>query len=157
MTLLEWLLRGDPSVRWQVMRDLLDEPASVYEAERARIAGEGWGRRLLKLQCADGRWTRKRGPKGFRGLYIPKWTSTTYTLLQLRRMGLEPRQPGALRGCEALVEGSQWFDDGSVAPWASRMGAMSAEGTAAQRLPVTVARLRTWSAATQSAASTMPG
>ena len=23
---IEWLLEGDPAVRWQVMRDLLDEP-----------------------------------------------------------------------------------------------------------------------------------
>jgi hypothetical protein len=75
---------------------------------------------LLDLQVDDGRWSAKRGPKGYRGLYTPKWTSTTYTLLQLRRMGLEPRQPQALRGCAALVDGSQWLEDGSIAPWAVR-------------------------------------
>ncbi len=28
---LHWLLEGDPSVAWQVQRDLFDEPASTYE------------------------------------------------------------------------------------------------------------------------------
>ena len=116
---IEWLMQGDPSVRWQVMCDLLDTPRSAYEAERSRIAKEGWGRRLLGLQCDDGRWTAERGPKGFRGLYTPKWTSTTYTLLELRRIGLEPHHPRALKGCAALVAGSQWLDDGSIAPWSS--------------------------------------
>jgi hypothetical protein len=115
----DWLMDGDPSVRWQVMRDLLDRPRRTWERERARVAGEGWGRRLLELQGKDGRWTAARGPKGYRGLYTPKWTSTTYTLLELRQLGLAPRQPQALLGCAALVEGSQWFDDGSIGPWAA--------------------------------------
>ena len=82
---IDWLLEGDPSIRWQVKRDLLDKP---YKTERRLVAQEGWGRRLLDLQCDDGRWTEPRGPNGFRGLYTPKWTSTTYTLLLLRRFGV---------------------------------------------------------------------
>jgi hypothetical protein len=117
--IIDWLMRGDAAIRWQVMRDLLDARSSEYAKERARVATTGWGKRLLALQCDDGRWTRERGPKGFRGLYTPKWTSTTYTLLLLRRMGLEPRHRQALKGCEALVGGSQWLEDGSMAPWAS--------------------------------------
>jgi hypothetical protein len=39
--LLEWLLDGDPVIRWQVMRDLLDEPPSAWEAERRRVAETG--------------------------------------------------------------------------------------------------------------------
>ncbi len=117
--IIDWLMRGDAAIRWQVMRDLLDVRSSEYAQERARVATTGWGKRLLALQCDDGRWTRERGPKGFRGLYTPKWTSTTYTLLLLRRLGLEPRHRQALKGCEALVGGSQWLGDGSIAPWAS--------------------------------------
>jgi hypothetical protein len=116
---LDWLMNGDPAIRWQVMRDLSDAPAHQYEAERARVGEEGWGRQLLKLQCDDGRWTKERGPKGFRGLYTPKWTSTTYTLTLLRRLGLEPRHPAAIRGCDALVQGAKWLGDGSIAPWSS--------------------------------------
>lgn len=116
---IDWLMQGDAAIRWQVMRDLLDARPSAYEKERARVARMGWGKRLLELQCDDGRWTRERGRKGFRGLYTPKWTSTTYTLLLLRRLGLPPAQRQARKGCEALVGGSQWLDDGSIAPWAS--------------------------------------
>ena len=56
MTALEWLLESDPSIRWQTLRDLCDAPAEVVEAERARVAAEGWGARLLALQGDDGLW-----------------------------------------------------------------------------------------------------
>ncbi len=113
-SVVNWLLEGDPAIRWQVKRDLLDAP---FKRERQQIARRGWGQKLLAAQCADGRWTKERGPNGYRGLYTPKWTSTTYTLLLLRRFGIEPTNRQCQRGCEALVNGSQWFDDSSVAPW----------------------------------------
>ena len=53
---IEWLLDSDPSIRWQVMQDLTDAPAHEVAAERARVATEGWGARLLAMQGADGRW-----------------------------------------------------------------------------------------------------
>jgi len=55
-SVIRWLLDSDPSVRWQVMRDLTDAPANEVAAERAKVATEGWGARLLALQGADGRW-----------------------------------------------------------------------------------------------------
>jgi hypothetical protein len=55
-SVIRWLLDSDPSIRWQVMRDLTDAPAHEVAAERARVATEGWGARLLALQGADGRW-----------------------------------------------------------------------------------------------------
>ena len=82
MDVLDWLLDGDPAVRWQVMRDLSGEPAKRVAAERARVALEGWGAQLLALQDDDGQWDG--------GAYNPKWTSTTYTLLQLRDLGVDP-------------------------------------------------------------------
>lgn len=51
---MEWLLDSDPTIRWQVMRDLTDEPDEVVAAERSRVASEGWGARLLDLQAPDG-------------------------------------------------------------------------------------------------------
>src|ERR687883_811161 len=53
---LEWLLDSDPSIRWQVLRDLADAPAQVVTTERARVATDGWGARLLALQGEDGTW-----------------------------------------------------------------------------------------------------
>ena len=49
MTVIDWLLDSEPSIRWQVMRDLAHKQADVVAAERSRIATEGWGGRLLAL------------------------------------------------------------------------------------------------------------
>jgi hypothetical protein len=94
--LLDWLLDSDPAIRWQVMRDLTAEPASRVAGERARVAGEGWGARLLALQAADGNWGG--------GSYSPKWTSTTYTLLLLRHLGADPGD-SRVRAAVDLVRG----------------------------------------------------
>lgn len=77
---LSWLLDSDPAIRWQVLRDLVGAPAAEWEAERARVAVEGWGAALLSHRDASGRWTPK--------LYGKKWISTTYSLLELRQYGL---------------------------------------------------------------------
>lgn len=104
-SLLGWMLEGDSAVRWQVQRDLLDESPRVYEAERQRVAHEGWGARLLALQDPDGRWGG--------GLYGPKWISTTYTLLALRMLGLPADNPQAQAGCKLLLEHGL-FPDGGI-------------------------------------------
>jgi hypothetical protein len=41
MSELDWLLDSDPAIRWQVLRDLVEAPAEVVAAERARVATEG--------------------------------------------------------------------------------------------------------------------
>lgn len=97
-----WLLDGDPAIRWQVLRDLLGADEREVQGERARVAREGWGARLLAEQGTDGRWAGGESPD--RGLYSPKWTSTTYTLLLLRDLGLSPADPQAARGCRLLLE-----------------------------------------------------
>src|SRR5438034_4103074 len=78
----QWLLDSDPSIRWQVMRDLIQAPDELVAAERSRVASEGWGARLLKLQGPDGTWGD--------GTSSPKWKSNLYTLLLLRALGLDP-------------------------------------------------------------------
>ncbi len=104
---IEWLLDGDPAIRWQVMRDLLDAPPSEYQQTRRSVATRGWGRALLDRQDANGTWAG--------GLYGPKWTSTTYTLLLLRRFGLAEDHAGARRGVERLWDGARYFDGGLTA------------------------------------------
>src|ERR1700686_1137431 len=56
VAVLDWMLDSDPSIRWQVLRDLGGAPAEIVAAERARVATEGWGARLLALQGEDGQW-----------------------------------------------------------------------------------------------------
>jgi len=91
----KWLLAGDPAIRWEVLRT---------PREQRRIAKEGWGAQLLQLQDPDGRWAH--------GIYTPKWTSTTYTLLLLRSLGLEPCNPQAIRACRILLDTGFWSDRG---------------------------------------------
>ena len=83
MTDLDWLLDSDPAIRWQAMRDLSDAPAEEVAAERARVAKEGWGARLLALQGAGGQWAG--------GTLFPKQLGTTSSLMLLRDFGLDPR------------------------------------------------------------------
>lgn len=108
---IEWLLEGDPSIRWQVQRDLLGKPKTVWSETRRRVALEGWGKGLLDRQDPGGTWGG--------GLYTPKWTSTNYTLLQLRRLGLEHSNAAAQRGCQRLLDDADWYQ-GGVSYWSSR-------------------------------------
>jgi hypothetical protein len=98
-----WLLDGDPAIRWQTMAHL-GAPAADVQRERSRVAEEGWGRRLLAAQDPDGRWAA--------ALYSPKWTSTTYTLLLLRLLGLPRGNQQALEGCRRLWGAAHFYGGG---------------------------------------------
>ena len=83
---IDWLIAGDPAIRWQTMRDLQGLPEAAYSQEQKRAEVEGWGAELLSRQDPDGRWGA--------GIYSPKWKSTTFTLLSLVGIGI-PRECGA--------------------------------------------------------------
>jgi len=87
---IDWLLAGDPAIAWQTQRDLLDVPPAVWHPLRQRTLTEGWGARLLALQDPEGGWGG--------GVYSPKWTSATYTLLTLCDIGVPPNCPQVQRG-----------------------------------------------------------
>lgn len=108
-SVLEWLLAGDPSIRWQVLRDLSDAPHETVTRERVSVVNEGWGKRLLQLQDPEGTWAG--------GLYTPKWTSTTYTMLLLRDLGLPPGNEQALRACALLLDRGFCRDEGIGFGW----------------------------------------
>ena len=109
-TAQEWLAEGDPAIRWQVERDLLERKPRTWSATRASVEREGSGKRLLDQQDPGGTWGN--------GLYTPKWTSTTYTLLLLRRLGLPTSNEQAIAGCRRLLDDAEWID-GGVSYWAS--------------------------------------
>ncbi|MFI5005847.1 MAG: hypothetical protein ACHQKZ_00350 [Solirubrobacterales bacterium] len=100
MTVVDWLLDSDPSVRWQVMRDLTDAPAEEIAAERARVASEGAGARLLAIQAADGRWGGAAWNRG--------WDSTMHALTLLREMGLDPASAEARRAVGLVRDRVTW-------------------------------------------------
>jgi len=89
---IEWLMAGDPVIRWQVMRDLLDRPRDEWEAERNKVATEGWGAAFLAHQLPDGRW-----PEG-------RWTGATWTLLLIVDCGLLADWPTMRQAIEAPIQ-----------------------------------------------------
>jgi len=97
---VDWLLESDPSIRWQVLRDLTDAPVAEVEAERARVATEGAGARLLALQGADGRWGGAAWNRG--------WDSTMHVLSLLREMGLAPASAQARRAVGLVRDRVTW-------------------------------------------------
>lgn len=120
-SVIDWLLDSDPSIRWQVMRDLLDAPESEWRVERAKVETEGWGARLLSYQDEDGQWAG--------GSFVPAdfeprewkergqpWTATCFSLTQLRELGLDPASDRAKRTVELIGANSRW-DEGGQPYW----------------------------------------
>ncbi|MFS0910928.1 squalene cyclase [Microbacterium sp. 179-I 3D2 NHS] len=114
--LRDWLLDSDPSLQWQVERDLLGAPPEVWQATRARVATEGIGAAILAAQDDDGQWAGGAYfPAGYFGSAEAEapgqpWVATTWALKDLRDAGLDA---AALSGtAEKLARNSRWeYDD----------------------------------------------
>lgn len=117
-TVINWLLdpeHSDPSIRWQVRRDLLDSPESEWQAERAKVETEGWGQRLLGLEDEDGQWA---GGAHFPSDFVwggdepgQPWTSTSHSLSQLREFGFDPSTGRARQMVGLIGANSRWEHD----------------------------------------------
>ena len=105
MTDIDWLLDSDPAIRWQAMRDLTDAPADEVAAERARVATEGWGARLLALRREDGLWHTDASDS--------EWPSLL-ALLMLRDMGLDAASEQARQAIGLVRDNATWHSRG---PW----------------------------------------
>jgi len=113
---IEWLRDSDPSIRWQVLRDLTDAPADIVARERSRVVGEGWGPQLLDQQRPDGQWGD--------GIGTPFWWSNLYTLLWLRDLGIDPGHERARNAVARVRHRVTWgpefgnspFFEGEVEP-----------------------------------------
>lgn len=108
---IDWLLAGDPAIRWQTLDVLVGAPAAEVDAARSAVAREGWGARLLAHQDPEGTWAQ--------GLYSPKWVSTTYTMLLLRELGLPADDPQAHDACAVLLDSAVGPPSQDGIGWAS--------------------------------------
>lgn len=118
---IQWLLDGDPAIRWQTLRDLSGAAERAFERERKKVARDGWGARLLEKQDPKGTWAGGKSSDG--GLYTPKWISTTYTMLTLRDFGLLPNNRQARRACTLLLDHGLQRDGGiNYGTWAKWIG-----------------------------------
>ena len=127
MDVVDWLLDSDPAIRWQVMADLTDAPADEVAEERARVATQGWGARLLDLQGPDGHWDKSTParldsaeaidwwralPPARQGTLFPEWTSTAWSLMLLRAFGLDPQTARAREAVRRVRDQVAWEHDG---------------------------------------------
>ena len=87
------------------MRDLTDAPADQVAAERARVATEGWGARLLALRREDGLWHT--------GTSDSEWPSLL-ALSMLRDMGLDASSEVARKAIRLVRDNATWHSRG---PW----------------------------------------
>lgn len=95
--IIEWLLDGDISVQYQVHKFLLRSDAGLLTGLQKRIESEGFGAELLSKRSENGHWGR--------WFYQPKWTSTHYTLTDLKNLGM----PASCAPCREMV--SRAFDE----------------------------------------------
>ncbi len=114
---IDWLMAGDPAIRWPVLRDLLDAPGPRWRAERARVEHAGWGAELLARQDPDGQWAGGSFvPAGFTPDLWQRegqpWTATTYALTQLREFGIDPASERMRRSVDLIGDRSRWDHDG---------------------------------------------
>ncbi len=75
-------------------------PPREITTERARVAAEGAGARLLALQGADGRWGGAAWNRG--------WDSTMHVLMLLRDLGLDPASDEARRAVGLVRDRVTW-------------------------------------------------
>ena len=129
MNVTEWLLNADPSIRWQVMRDLTGEPADTVAAERSRVAAEGWGARLLRLQDATGHWAGREYED------VPDWTSTYFSLQVLQHLGLDPASEQARAAVARIREHVGGGSTGTTGPTFRAKWSPASTAASWRRLP----------------------
>jgi hypothetical protein len=99
--LTAWLLEGDVSIQYQVHRDLL---ATDRPDLQDRIAAEGWGARFLGFRKSEGHWGQR--------FYQPKWTSTHYTVLDLKHLAISPENKEIRQSIEQVLDNLKGPDGG---------------------------------------------
>jgi hypothetical protein len=123
MDVTDWLLDGDPAIRWQVLHDLEQAPAEQVAAERTRLVTEGWAARLLALRDPDGQWAGgacfpRRVKDDWQAGIEPDfsdsqpWTATLPTLMVLRDLGLDPASTAARETISLVAANSRWEHEG---------------------------------------------
>jgi len=102
--IIGWLLEADVSVPYQMYRDLLSQDRMDVQE---RSATEGWGARFIEARNPNGHWGRS--------FYQPKWTSTHYTLLDLRNLCIPPDRT-LLQQSVCMIADLEKGPDGGINP-----------------------------------------
>lgn len=115
---IEWLLAGDPAIRWQALRDLTSTDGAALTAERSRVTDQGWGARLLALQGSDGTWAGGACfPSGEHARDLgdgQPWTATLFSLALLQEFGIDPAAPAVRAAVERVGDNAHWEHAGQL-------------------------------------------
>lgn len=103
-SIIQWLLEGDISIQYQTYRDLLGENRPDLQK---RIENEGWGARYLAERLPNKHWGQK--------FYFPKWTSSHYTLLDLKNLSINPKQEQIIETVN-MIANEEKGPDGGILP-----------------------------------------
>jgi hypothetical protein len=102
--IINWLLEGDVSIQYQVYRDLLKTDKKELKEQ---ISKKGWGAAFLALRDINGQWCED--------FYLPKWTSTHYTLLDLKNLAMPAQNKDISSTLEKLIINYK-SPDGGISP-----------------------------------------
>jgi prenyltransferase beta subunit len=104
---IKWLLeKGNPSVRYFTLRDILgrsETDAEVKEA-KANISSSEVIARIFSKQKTGGYWEERHKP------YIPKYKATYWQIMILAQLGIDKTNPHAEQACEFVL--SQQLNEG---------------------------------------------
>lgn len=75
-SVLDFLLTGDPSIAYQTRKYLLEEEEETLKDLQKETLLTGFGKKFFDVQHEDGSFGQSH--------YVGKWTSTHYTLMDLR-------------------------------------------------------------------------
>ncbi len=106
--LISWLLTGDVSIQYQVYRDLLGNDLPEL---RERISTEGWGAKYLSFRHEKGHWGTK--------FFHPKWTSSNYSILDLKNFNIDPNNKLIKASINQIVKMHKG-PDGGILPIGSK-------------------------------------
>jgi len=101
---IQWLIEGDASIQYQAFRDLRNEDRADLQL---RIPHVGWGKLYMDCQMENGHWGKS--------FYQPKWTSTHYTLMDLRNLEMPP-EVQSIREVISKIAKEERGQDGGIHP-----------------------------------------
>lgn len=102
--IIAWLLEGDASIQYQTYSDLL---CASKPQIRKKIESSGWGLKYLSCRKPNGHWGKS--------FYQPKWTSTHYTLLDLKNLNISPTNK-TIKETLHLILTTEKGADGGILP-----------------------------------------
>lgn len=114
---IDWLLeKGNPSVRYFALTDLLDKPYSdnAVKAAKQYIMEIGAVPKILSKQNEKGYWM---GPDRF---YSSKYKGAVWQLIILAELGADEKDQRVRKACEFILEYSQDRQSGGFSIWHSK-------------------------------------